>query len=61
MKYYLQTESIDLAEEKSKSERASRVFRRSNLDKKSHAFIDSDGLPYVGQVCQSTLNFSVFC
>nr|GFD19663.1 hypothetical protein [Tanacetum cinerariifolium] len=37
----------DLADEKSKS--GSKVFRRSNLDKKSHAFIDSDGLPYVGQ------------
>ncbi|KAI3709939.1 hypothetical protein L2E82_39709 [Cichorium intybus] len=44
-----QTESIDLADEKNKSDRANRVFRRSNLDKKSHAFIDSDGLPYVGQ------------
>ncbi|KAL4563574.1 hypothetical protein LXL04_027617 [Taraxacum kok-saghyz] len=44
-----QTESIDLSDEKSKSDRSNRVFRRSNLDKKTHAFIDSDGLPYVGQ------------
>ncbi|PWA98135.1 nuclear RNA polymerase A2 [Artemisia annua] len=42
------TKSIDLANEKSKS--ASRVFRRSYLDKKSHSFINSDTLPYVGQV-----------
>ncbi|PWA86659.1 nuclear RNA polymerase A2 [Artemisia annua] len=42
-----QTETIDLADEKSKS--GNQVFRRSNLDKKSHSFIDSDGLPYVGQ------------
>ncbi|GJU81871.1 DNA-directed RNA polymerase I subunit 2 [Tanacetum coccineum] len=39
-----QTESIDLADRKSKA-----VFRRNNDDKKSHSFIDSDGLPYVGQ------------
>ncbi|XP_071715598.1 DNA-directed RNA polymerase I subunit 2-like [Rutidosis leptorrhynchoides] len=44
-----QTESIDLADEKNKSDRANRVFRRSYLDKRSHSFIDSDGLPYVGQ------------
>lgn len=44
-----QTESIDLADDKNKSNRSNRVFRRSNLDKKSHAFIESDGLPYVGQ------------
>ncbi|PWA41464.1 SKP1/BTB/POZ domain, NPH3 domain protein [Artemisia annua] len=41
------TKSIDLANEKSKS--ASGVFRRSYLDKKSHSFINSDTLPYVGQ------------
>ncbi|GJZ80654.1 ribonuclease TUDOR 1-like protein [Tanacetum coccineum] len=41
------TEFIDLADGKRKS--GSIVFRRSNLDKKLHSFIDSDGLPYVGQ------------
>ncbi|KAJ0932347.1 putative DNA-directed RNA polymerase [Helianthus annuus] len=44
-----QTESIDLADEKAKSDRANRIFRRSNQDKVSHSFIDQDGLPYVGQ------------
>nr|GEY61324.1 hypothetical protein [Tanacetum cinerariifolium] len=42
-----QTESIDLADGKGKSR--SRVFRRSNLDKKLHSYIDSDWLHYVGQ------------
>ncbi|KAI3741541.1 hypothetical protein L1987_59215 [Smallanthus sonchifolius] len=44
-----QTESIDLADEKMKSESKDIIFRRSNLDKGSHSFIDADGLPYVGQ------------
>nr|XP_043622134.1 DNA-directed RNA polymerase I subunit 2 [Erigeron canadensis] len=44
-----QTESIDLADERSKSDRSNKVFRRSNLDKKTHEFIDIEGLPYVGQ------------
>ena len=54
-----QTETIDLADEKSKS--GNQVFRRSNLDKKSHSFIDSDGLPYVGQVVLALLLFNLFC
>lgn len=44
-----QTETIDLTEQSSKSDRSQRIFRRSNLDKSSHHLIDSDGLPYVGQ------------
>ncbi|XP_055817802.1 DNA-directed RNA polymerase I subunit 2 isoform X2 [Solanum dulcamara] len=44
-----QTETIDLTEQSAKSDRAQRLFRRSNLDKSSHQLIDSDGLPYVGQ------------
>ncbi|PHT94611.1 hypothetical protein T459_02493 [Capsicum annuum] len=44
-----QTETIDLTEQSVKSDRAQRLFRRSNLDKSSHRLIDSDGLPYVGQ------------
>ncbi|KAL8236009.1 hypothetical protein R6Q59_017090 [Mikania micrantha] len=44
-----QTESIDLADERIKSDRQNTMFRRSNEDKKSHSFIDLDGLPYVGQ------------
>ncbi|XP_058226020.1 DNA-directed RNA polymerase I subunit 2 [Rhododendron vialii] len=44
-----QTETIDLAEQGSKSSRSHRMFRRSNLDKSVSSLIDSDGLPYVGQ------------
>lgn len=47
--FIYQTETVDLAEERNKSDRAPKTFRRSNLDKSSHSFIDSDGLPYVGQ------------
>lgn len=46
----LQTETIDLSEQSGKSDRAQRMFRRSNTDKSVHPWIDSDGLPYVGQV-----------
>ncbi|GKV39647.1 hypothetical protein SLEP1_g47390 [Rubroshorea leprosula] len=45
-----QTETIDLTDEGSKFERGQRIFKRDHLDKSSHSFIDSDGLPYVGQV-----------
>lgn len=44
-----QTESIDLSDQKGKSDRSQRLFRRSNTDKSHHSLIDSDGLPYVGQ------------
>ncbi|XP_065876124.1 DNA-directed RNA polymerase I subunit 2 isoform X2 [Euphorbia lathyris] len=44
-----QTETIDLSED-GRSTRDRRMFRRSNLDKSSHSVIDSDGLPYVGQM-----------
>ncbi|PNY04497.1 DNA-directed RNA polymerase i subunit rpa2-like protein [Trifolium pratense] len=43
-----QTETVDLAERGSRSEQASRTFRKSNQDKSCPA-IDSDGLPHVGQ------------
>lgn len=46
----LQTETIDLAEESSRSDRSSKTFRRSTVDQSSHSLIDVDGLPYVGQV-----------
>lgn len=55
----LQTETIDLTEQSAKSDRAQRVFRRSYLDKSSHQLIDSDGLPYVGQV-RGCLFFFIF-
>ncbi|KAJ6341096.1 hypothetical protein OIU78_009299 [Salix suchowensis] len=47
-----QTETIDLSDEGSKSDRSHRRFRRSNTDRSSHSLIDSDGLPYVGQIIQ---------
>ncbi|CAK8540173.1 unnamed protein product [Lathyrus sativus] len=45
-----QTETIDLAEQGPATERSSRVFRKSKLDKSSCPSIDSDGLPHVGQM-----------
>ncbi|XP_012068704.1 DNA-directed RNA polymerase I subunit 2 isoform X1 [Jatropha curcas] len=45
-----QTETIDLSEEGSKSARAQKMFRRSNIDRSWHSVIDSDGLPYIGQM-----------
>jgi hypothetical protein len=47
---FMQTESIDLSDQSNRSERSQRIFRRSNIDKSMHSLIDSDGLPYVGQV-----------
>ncbi|GER39393.1 DNA-directed RNA polymerase [Striga asiatica] len=44
--YIYQTETIDLTEQRNNTQRS---FGRSNLDKASHGFIDSDGLPYIGQ------------
>ena len=46
----LQTETIDLSDENNKSDRGQRMFRRSNVDKSANSVIDSDGLPYIGQV-----------
>ncbi|XP_062174950.1 DNA-directed RNA polymerase I subunit 2 [Alnus glutinosa] len=45
-----QTETIDLSNQSNRSERSQRIFRRSNVDKSMHSLIDSDGLPYVGQM-----------
>lgn len=45
-----QTETIDLSDENNKSDRGQRMFRRSNVDKSANSLIDSDGLPYVGQM-----------
>ncbi|KAL1540302.1 DNA-directed RNA polymerase I subunit RPA2 [Salvia divinorum] len=47
--YIYQTETVDLAEDKFRADRSQRSFGRSNVDKSSHQFIDSDGLPFVGQ------------
>lgn len=45
---FFQTETIDLSDQKSRSDRSRKFFRRSNINKNSS--IDSDGLPHVGQV-----------
>ncbi|KAK8999062.1 hypothetical protein V6N11_070240 [Hibiscus sabdariffa] len=45
-----QTETIDLCEGKSKSDRGQRIFKREHSDKAISSFVDSDGLPYIGQV-----------
>ncbi|GAU41872.1 hypothetical protein TSUD_366200 [Trifolium subterraneum] len=44
----METETVDLTERGSRSEKYSRTFQKSNLDKSCPA-IDSDGLPHVGQ------------
>lgn len=46
-----QMESIDLADQSNREDRAQRMFRRGS-DKKFHSLIDSDGLPFVGQRIQ---------
>ncbi|KAK3006318.1 hypothetical protein RJ639_015927 [Escallonia herrerae] len=48
--YIYQTETIDLAEQSSKSDQALRTFQRGKLDTSLKSLIDSDGLPYVGQM-----------
>ncbi|XP_020237492.1 DNA-directed RNA polymerase I subunit 2 [Cajanus cajan] len=45
-----QTETIDLSEQGARSDRSSRIFRKSNIDKSACPSIDSDGLPHVGQM-----------
>ncbi|XP_015878970.3 DNA-directed RNA polymerase I subunit 2 [Ziziphus jujuba] len=45
-----QTETIDLSDGSKRSDRSEGMFRRSTLDKSVHSSIDSDGLPYVGQM-----------
>ncbi|XP_042451459.1 DNA-directed RNA polymerase I subunit 2-like isoform X1 [Zingiber officinale] len=44
-----QTESIDL-KKKHESDRVQEIFARSNTDRNMMSSIDSDGLPYVGQI-----------
>lgn len=54
-----QTETIDLSDDGNKVDRGQKLFRRNKDAKSLHSVIDSDGLPYVGQVCHmfSTLYF----
>ena len=46
----MQTETIDLTEEGSRSDRSQKEFKRSALDRSADSLIDVDGLPYIGQV-----------
>ncbi|XP_027354375.1 DNA-directed RNA polymerase I subunit 2 isoform X2 [Abrus precatorius] len=45
-----QTETIDLTEQGSRSDRSLRMFKKSNVEKSACPSLDSDGLPYVGQM-----------
>ncbi|KAJ0044583.1 hypothetical protein Pint_05605 [Pistacia integerrima] len=45
-----QTETIDLADDGSRSDRSQRAFRRNRDNRSMHSVIDSVGLPYVGQL-----------
>ncbi|XP_061348882.1 DNA-directed RNA polymerase I subunit 2 isoform X2 [Gastrolobium bilobum] len=45
-----QTETIDLTEQGSRSDRSSRMFRKSVIEKSGCPSLDSDGLPHVGQM-----------
>lgn len=57
----VQTESIDLSDQKNRSGGGSnRSFGRSAVDKSAHSHIDADGLPYVGQVNHCFLS-STYC
>lgn len=55
----VQTEAIDLVDEKSRTG-SNKSFRRSNADKSAQSCIDADGLPYVGQV-KSFIAFDPLC
>ena len=57
----LQTDTIDLTDEGSRSDRAGKTFQRSKVDRSADSLIDVDGLPYLGQVPFSfVLNFSFY-
>lgn len=58
LNFLLQTESIDLAERQEKS--SQKVFARSN-DNNMSSSIDSDGLPYIGQVCYMLRDCHLLC
>ncbi|KAF1896751.1 hypothetical protein Lal_00034451 [Lupinus albus] len=45
-----QTETIDLNDQGRKSDRSSRMFKKSNVEKFACPSLDSDGLPHVGQM-----------
>ncbi|OMO51312.1 hypothetical protein CCACVL1_29865 [Corchorus capsularis] len=45
-----QTETIDLCDSKRMSDQGQRIFKREHSDMSISSFVDSDGLPHVGQV-----------
>ncbi|KAK7256953.1 hypothetical protein RIF29_30575 [Crotalaria pallida] len=45
-----QTETIDLTDQGRRSDRSSKVFKKSNVEKFACPALDSDGLPHVGQL-----------
>ncbi|CAL0303647.1 unnamed protein product [Lupinus luteus] len=45
-----QTETVDLTDQSRKSDRSSRMFKKSNVEKYACPSLDSDGLPHVGQI-----------
>ncbi|KAI5331056.1 hypothetical protein L3X38_021182 [Prunus dulcis] len=45
--YHLRTETVDLSDQKSRSDGSRKYFMESNIER--HRSIDSDGLPCVGQ------------
>lgn len=44
-----QTQTIDLVDQRKKSDQGFKVFDRSKIDRSMATMIDADGLPYVGQ------------
>lgn len=54
--FIVQTETIDLAKKLDRGDRVLEIFARSN-DRKMKSSIDSDGLPYIGEVLICTRNF----
>ena len=47
---WLQTETVDLSEGRGRYDRMLKLFARSNKDTSANGLIDTDGLPYIGQV-----------
>lgn len=48
-----QTETVDLSEGRGRYDRMLKIFARSNKDTSANGLIDTDGLPYIGQILQS--------
>lgn len=55
----MQTESIDLTKNHDREDQVLEIFARSS-DKTMKSSIDSDGLPYIGQVaCEKKIDYVV--